>query len=156
MQPGNLIAELRPQPLGQVFREQRMVTIPSAFLIEGHEQQLTRLDRLKQLAARARSRHMLAERCAEPVEDRRTQHELHEFAWQSIEQFPKISADRALRAGEIAHVLPEVLRQFDRSRRGDSQGCRPALRLLMQESYFGRNERTRFLCLEESLRFLQI
>ena len=43
MQPGNFIAELRVQPLGQVFREQRMVTIPSAFLIEGHEQQLALL-----------------------------------------------------------------------------------------------------------------
>src|SRR6266581_1446976 len=109
MQTGNFITELRLQPLGQVFREQRMVTIPSAFLIEGHKQQLTLLDRCKQLTARARPRHMLAERRAEPVDDRGAQHELHELARQPIEQFPKVRADGALRAGEIAYVLAEVL-----------------------------------------------
>src|SRR5260370_38511725 len=91
-----------------------MVTIPSAFLIEGHEQQLTLLDRCEQLTARARSRHVLAERRAEPVDDCRAQHELHEFARQLIEQFPKESADRARRAGEIAQSLAETPPQLVR------------------------------------------
>jgi hypothetical protein len=44
MQAGNFVAKLRLQSLALVFGKQRMVTIPVAFLIEGHEQQLTFLD----------------------------------------------------------------------------------------------------------------
>ena len=44
MQPGNFVAKLRLQSLGQIFGKQRMVPIPPAFLIEGHEQQLTFFD----------------------------------------------------------------------------------------------------------------
>src|SRR5260370_7443623 len=99
---------------------------------------------------------MLAERRAEPIEYRRSQHELHELARQPIEQFPEVRTDRALRAGEIAHILAEILPQPNRRGRRDPQGRRPALRLLVQEFHVGWNERAGFLGLEKILRLLQI
>ena len=75
---------------------------------------------------------------------------------QAIEHFLEVSADRPLRAGKVAHVLPEILVQMNRCRRHNPQCSWPAFRLLMQKPQFGGDECAGSLGLNKISRFLQI
>src|SRR5580704_91202 len=142
--------------MGQVFGKKRMVTVPSPFLVERCEQQLTFLGQPEQFVARACSGQKLTQRRAKSVEYRRAQHDLNYFARKTVKQFLEISADRPLRAGETAHILLEILSRLSRRGRHDPQRSRPAIRLVVQKLHVGWSERAGSLDLEKSLRFLQI
>src|ERR1700721_919137 len=107
MQPGNLVAERRLQPLAQIVRKEWMVAKPMALVIERREQQLTLLNRPKPFLAGIRAGHNLTQRHAQPVEYRRTKHKLNHVARQAVEQFPEIGTNGALDAREIAHIMCE-------------------------------------------------
>src|ERR1700722_631494 len=142
--------------MGQVFGKKRMVTVPSPFLVERCEQQLTFLGQPEQFVARACSGQKLTQRRAKSVEYRRAQHNLNYFARKAVKQFLEISANRPLRAGEAAHILLEILLRLNRRGRYDPQRGRPAVGLVMQKLHVGRKERAGPLDLKKILRFLQI
>src|ERR1700722_690601 len=139
--------------MGQVFGKKRMVTVPSPFLVERREQQLTFLGQSKQFVARACSGQKFTQRCAESIEYCGSQHDLNYFARKTVEQFLEISADRPLRAGETAHVLLEILPRLNRRGRYDPQRGRPAVGLVMQKLHVGGSERAGSLDLKKDFGF---
>ena len=133
-----------------------MVAKPTIFVVQRRDQQVALGNRLKPFHACVGPSHGLAQRHAQPVENRGANHELNHLARQAIEQFPEIRANGVLDAGEIAHVLAEILVQLNRGGGNYPQGGRPAIGFLTQQPDVRQSECAGTFGLDKLPRFFGI
>jgi hypothetical protein len=127
--------ELVPQEL----REEMVVAVPLASRVERHEEQVGALDTLEQLGGVPIARHRLAQRRAEPLQDRGAQQELAKPVRLLRQDLVQVVADLSVLARQRLHARAPVPVPLDRQRRQPQPGG-PALGARVQRPDIARVE----------------
>ena len=134
VQLGHAVGELALQVGAQEIGEQVVVAPPPPLLVERDQEQAGPLDRLQQLLAVRAAHHGVAQRPAQPVEDRGLQQERAQLGRLAFEHLlGEVVEHEAVAPGELGDEPGDVAAALQRQRR-EVQARRPALGALAERA----------------------
>ena len=117
------------QPRTEDLREQRVISVPAAFVVEGDDEQVGTLELLQPRLALRLARHGIAKRTAQAIEDGGAQEELLGPGRESREDLlDDVVEDEAVAGSEPMHELGLVVRPLSETAARRSAAAQPSVR----------------------------